>query len=225
MMYGMKPRSGPKSFYPKLPKPSKYARFSDLDTPLSSDFSTSDRDDTYTLDTDSDFSPISNFPSRRRYARPDRTSRPDISLVSLPIFRPIAQEPRLRHDEALFLPPLVHLRILMIMPSGREGLRIAVPGSVAFEDVTKQVVQCYAGRGVPYQAHVEQRGRMLEPPRDVVLEDLAHMGEVYKAGRREMKVEIVVAGAEGWGVGEGDAEVETVRKREVSRKRYTKAKR
>ncbi|KAJ4337643.1 hypothetical protein N0V87_004599 [Didymella glomerata] len=233
--YGMKPRSGLKSFHPKLPKLPKYARFSDLDPPLSSDLSTSDWDDAYALDSDSDFSPIPSFSPRRRYARPDPIARPDISLVSLPMLRPMAQELRLRHDEALFLPPLVHLRILLVLAGGREELHIAIPGSVAFEHVTKRVVQCYAGKGVPYTAQVEQRGRMCEPPRDAVLEDLAHRGEVYRGGRREMKAEIVVNGDEGWGVrdrfrgqgpsGTGDAEVETVRKREVSRTRYTKAKR
>ncbi|KAF3049662.1 hypothetical protein E8E11_008998 [Didymella keratinophila] len=233
--YGMRPRSGLKSFHPKLPKLAKYARFSDLDTPLSSDFSTSDWDDTYTLDTDSDFDPIPDFPSRRRYTSRTLGSRPSVDHVSVPMLRPMAQELRLRHDEALFLPPLVHLRILILLAGGRVELRIAVPGPVAFEDVTKQVVQCYAGKGVSYTAQVEQRGRMCEPPRDAVLDDLAHRDEVYRAGRREMKVDIVVDGGKGWGVrdrfggrgssGTGDAEVETVRKREVSRTRYTKAKR
>lgn len=225
MPYGMKPHSGLNSFHPKLSKLPKYTRFYDLDSPPSSDFSTSDWDDTYTLDTNSDFDPIPGFSSRRRYMSRILGSRPSIDRVSIPMLRPMAQELRLRHDEALFLPPLVHLRMLILLPSGREELRIAVPGSVAFEDVTKQVVQHYAGTGVPYQVHVEQRGRMCEPPRDAVLEDVAHRGEVYKAGRREMKVEIAVAGGEGWGVRDADAEVETVRKREVSRTRYTKAKR
>lgn len=226
--YSMKPRSGLKPFHPKAPKLSKYARLSDLETPSSPDVSPSEWDDPYTLDTDSDFSPLPRFPSRRRYAWQDLVSRPDISRVSVPMLR-------LRSDEVLFLPPLVHLRIVIVLSSAREQLRIAVPGCVAFEDVTRQVVQCYAGKGVSYQAQVEQRGRMCGVPRDAVLEDLAHRGEVYRDGRREMRVEIVVSGDEGWGVrdrfggrrpsGAGDAEVETVRKREVSRTRYTKAKR
>lgn len=235
--YGMMPRSDLKSFHPKSPKLSRYARFSNLETPSSSDFSSSDWDDAYALDTDSELDHIPGFPfsSRQRYASRDLHSRPDISRISLTMLRPMAQDVRLRSDEVLFLPPLVHLRILMLLPGGREELRIAVPGSVAFEHVTKQLVQCYAGKGVPYTAQVEQRGRMCGPPQDAALEDLAHRGEVYRGGRRELQVEIVVGGDEGWGIRDrfggrgpsaaGDAEVETVRKREVSRTRYTKAKR
>lgn len=151
------------------------------------------------------------------------------------MLRSMAQELHLRHDEVLFVPPLVHLRILVVLHGARKELRVAVPGCVAFEHVTKQVVQCYAGKGVPYTAQVEQRGRMCKSPRDAVIDDLAHRVEVYRSNRREMKVEIVVGGDEGCdlrarfggrGPSEGGAaEVETVRKREVSRTRYTKARR
>lgn len=234
MPYSTKPRSGLNPFYPKAPKLSKYARFSDLETPSSSNVSLSEWDDSYTLDTDSYLSPLPRLPSRHRYAQQNPVSRPDILRVSVLMLRHRAQEMRLRSDEVLFLPPLVHLRIVIALPSAREQLRIAVAGCVAFEDVTRQAVQCYAGKGVPYRAQVEQRGRMCEVPSDAVLEDLAHRGEVYRDGGREMRVEIVVGEDNGWSVRDrfggrglsraGDAEVETVRKRVISRTRYTKAK-
>lgn len=214
-MRGLKPS------YPKLPKLPKHTRFSPLSTSRSSDFSSSECDDTYTLDTDSDFStPLPRLSSLRRHPR----SSPDFDQVSVKVPSPMASG--LRSDEVLILPALVHLRIRIHSPhSGREDLRAAVPATMSFGDVTKQVVQSYFGDGVGYTARVDQRGRMHEAPRDATLEELAHRGEVYRNGRMEMKVEIVVDDEGDW-VGSrarfggrgprGGAEVETVRKREVS---------
>lgn len=220
--YGMR---GPKPSYPNLPKLPKHTRFSPLSTRSSSDFSSSELDDTYTLDTDSDFSTsLPRLPSlRRRHPR----SSPDFDQVSVKVPSPMASE--LRSDQVLILPALVHLRIRIHSPhSAREDLRAAVPATMSLGDVTKQVVQSYFGEGVGYTARVDQRGRMHEAPRDATLEELAHRGEVHRDGRMEMKVEIVV-GDEGDWVGSrarfggrgprGGAEVETVRKREVSRTR------
>ncbi|KAF3038095.1 hypothetical protein E8E12_003353 [Didymella heteroderae] len=233
MPYGMKPRSGPKSFHPEMPKLSKYARFSDHDTPPSSDFSTSEWDDPYTLDTDSDLSRIPGLLSRRRYPSRDSISRPNLSRVSIKLPSPMAQELKLRSDEIVLLPPLVHLHIKIRFYCRRDELRAAVPGSMAFEEVTKQVVRSYLGERLVYTARAEQRGWMREIAKDACLEDLAYQGEVWRGGRREMMVEIVVGGDEGWygvrgrvgqgpGGGSRDAEVETTRKREVSRTRYAR---
>ncbi|KAJ4379126.1 1,2-dihydroxy-3-keto-5-methylthiopentene dioxygenase [Didymella sp. IMI 355093] len=220
--------------YHKPPKPlnlPKYSRFSDVESPPSTDFSTSEWDDTYALDTDSDIPRIPSFP-RRRYLTRNSISRPDLDRVSLKLPSPMARELRLRSDEIVFLPPLVHLHIKLRFHGGKEELRAAVPGSMAFEDVTKQVVQAYLGEGLVYTARVEQRGRMCEVAKEACLQDLAHRGEVWRNGKREMKVEIVGGGDEVWFGGRGrfgqgpsgggDAEVEMIRKREVSRTKYAR---
>lgn len=225
--YTSYPKPLPRSL--KLPKLPKHTRFSDPESPLSSDYAASDWDDTYSLDTDRSFGPPPPFTPQTR-----RPRSPELDKISATVPRAVADELRLRSNKTLLLPPLVHLRICVSLPHDeRAALRAAAPGTMAFGDVAGQVVRCYAGKGVMYSARVEQRGRMCEVARDAVLGDLAHRGEVYREGWREIRVEIVVGGDEGWSGGrrefglgprggEEDAEVETVRKREFSRTRYAR---
>ncbi|KAF1933405.1 uncharacterized protein M421DRAFT_88626 [Didymella exigua CBS 183.55] len=219
--------------HPRSPRSSKPSRhpvpFSDFASRTSSDSTSSDWDwdETYTLDT-SEFARIPGLSSRNRHP-----PAPEFESVAVTLPRPMAQELRQSSDRVLFLPPLVHLRIRLSLPQrGCEDLGVSVPGCMGFEDMTKQIVQCHAGPRMRYSALVEQRGCMVEPPREAALEDLAHRGEVYRNGRREMAVEITVADDGGdWrdvrtpfggrGPRGGDAEVETVRKREVLRTVFT----
>lgn len=179
------------------PKAYKQTRFSELDTPSSSDFSFSEWDESYTLDTDDDLDKhrLPRFSSlQRRYSGRGNDSAPEVKKVSVKL--PTSTADDLRSNEVLVLPALVHLHILIRLPCARtEELRAAAPASMAFGDLAKQVVRAYVADGIrssEIQARVEQRGRLKDPPRETALEELAHRGEVYRDGRMEMKVEITV---------------------------------
>lgn len=105
---------------------------------------------------------------------------------------------------------------------------------MAFGQTIKQVVHTYVGEGVKgcdVTARVEQRGRMREPGSEVLVGDLAEKGEVWKDGRREVRVEVLVEDGKGgfvkgrgkergpWGGG-ADVDVEMGIEGELGRTRF-----
>ncbi|KAH6622225.1 hypothetical protein C7974DRAFT_218262 [Boeremia exigua] len=225
-----------RSSHPSHGKPHKHTRFSEPDTTSSSSFSSSEWEEPYALDTEESFFDTHRAPTfqvpRRRFSARLFDSVPDLRRMSLAL--PAATANDLRPDDVLILPPLVHVHIRIYLPHARpEELRAAVPASMAFGDMSQQVIHSYVGdraRGYDVTVRVEQRGRMKEPSSSATLEDLGHRGEVLRDGRREMKIEIVIGADEermgdlgrygGRGPQGGAAHVETVRRREVSRTRF-----
>ncbi|KAJ4987430.1 hypothetical protein SVAN01_07030 [Stagonosporopsis vannaccii] len=209
----------------------KPSGFSPLDTPS---FSSSHWDDSYALDTDFSFSPPYHTPPP---PSPPRHRFPD--LTRIPLTLPSATAHTLRPRDILILPRLVHLHILLFTPHSRgfHDIRAAVPGPMAFGEAIKQVVHVYVGdgvRGCDVTARVEQRGRMRESDPEMTVGDLACKGGVFRDGRREVRIEILVEdegesgkgfmreGGRRRGPWDGDADLVRERDREVGRTRLAR---
>ena len=179
----------PKAYHKASSKPNKYTRFPDLDTPSTSDFSSSEWEESYTPDTDDDrdkYRPPPFPPLRKR-----AVDSPDIRRVSVKLPTSTAED--LTPDEILLLPELIHLhiRVRINHTQNEQVLRVAVPGSMRLGDLVQQVIgDNMRERGVT--ASVKRRGRWDEPSSSARIEDLKDRGEVFRERRREMEVKIEI---------------------------------
>ncbi|KAF2630280.1 hypothetical protein BU25DRAFT_419297 [Macroventuria anomochaeta] len=189
--HGMHYHHGPKPTYPKT---YKQARFSDLGTPSSSDFSSSEFEGSYAFDFDNDDDVdkhrVPSYSPLRRYARSPELRRTSVML-------PSDTAEKLCPDEVLFLPSLTHLHIRIRSAYTRdEDIRAAVPSSMAWRDLVQQVVDTYIGGNVrsnDVKAFVKQRGRWDSPSSGITMEDLGDRGEVFwEEGRKGLHVKIEV---------------------------------
>jgi hypothetical protein len=180
----------PEAYHKAYSRPNKYTRFPDPDTPSTSDFSSSEWEESYTLDTDDgrDKYHPPHFPPLRKRA-PDS---PDTRRVSVKLPTSTAED--LASDEILLLPELIHLhiRVQIYDTLNEQVLYVAVLGSMRLRDLIQHVIGDNM-REHDVTASVKRRGRWDEPSFRARIEDLRDRGEVFREWRREMEIRIEIS--------------------------------